>query len=155
MKTILTASAACALLVGTACSAAAATDTTTGPSVTVHHVSPVLQYRLLERLDTGGQIDGGSVRVTYTCDPGDSGLASVFAFPFAGGFMGPTFGWEIPCDDRRHTLRLDVDRRTDAPYDPPGTFVDTDFFLSFNTGPGGEAVPGDVVEPIRIHFVGF
>jgi len=153
---MLVASATCAFLVGSAAASAAAVEhTSPDPSVTVHHTAPVLPYRLLERLEGGGQLDEGTVRVTYTCHPGELGQDFVFAFAFAGGFMGPTFGQDIPCDDRRHTVVLGVSRKTDAPYTPPGKFVDTELFLGFNTGPGGEEVPGDVTAPVRIRFIGF
>ncbi len=156
MRKALLASATCAFLTASvAAPVAAAEPPSSEPSVTVHHVSPVVQYRLVERQETGGQLDEGTVRVTYTCDPGDLGRDFVFAFVFAGGFMGPTFGEDIPCDDRRHTLELGLSRKTDAPYSPPGRFVDTELFLGFNTGPGGEEVPGGVTEQVRIRFIGF
>jgi hypothetical protein len=154
MRRALLVASACAFVVGSTAAPAVADSPPEGQFVTVHHVAPVLLYRLEERLPDDQQIDGGTIRVTYTCHQG-SGEPFVFAFAFAGGFLPPTFGEPVPCDDRRHTLLLSVSRKTAGPFEPPGRFVDTDVFIGFDTGPGGEIVPGDAREPVRIRFLGF
>lgn len=154
MRNALLAASAGAFLVGSMAAPAVADTPPEGQSVTVHHVAPVLLYRLEERLPDDQQIDGGTIRVTYTCHQG-SGEPFVFAFVVAGDFLPPTFGEDIPCDDRRHTLLLSVSRKTAAPYTPPGRLQDTDVSVGFNTGPGGESIPGGVREPVRIRFLGF
>ena len=156
MRTLLTASATCLILAGTTAAAAAGSGPPSpDPSVTVHHVAPVLLYRLVERSDAG-QDDEGSVKVTYTCHPGGTGAGEVFAMAStSNGFLPPTFGEVVPCDGRRHTLTLGVFRKVTTPFTPPARFQDVDLSVSFILGPGEPDIGEPVTVPVRIRYVGF
>jgi hypothetical protein len=159
MRTLLSASASCLLLAGAVAPAAAAPpaaadEPSAGITVTIHHVAPVLLYRLLERFPSGDQLDEGTLKFTYTCDPGDTGDTSVNALAGTDRFSPSTFGEAIPCDGKRHTGQVVVSRESAEPFAPP-RFEDTFVSIFVIAGPGEPEVGERLTEPVRVRYLGF
>jgi hypothetical protein len=102
------------LVLGSATSASAAGKTPSEPGFTIKKVEHVVKYGVISwDPEPGDLLDGGMVRLDYTCRPGGAwgDTATVFLYV---RMETSTVRWgeDVPCDGARHKVELPVGRLT-------------------------------------------
>jgi hypothetical protein len=150
------------VLLGTATQAAAANragpDRTEEPGITIHRVAQVVPYRLVSQ-GPDGQLDSGTVRLTYTCTPGGDWPTEVHLLvtltAVGMSFGGGRFGVPVPCDGERHKVSVEVSRGEGPPFTPPAKHVAGEVtVVTVTCATCSDPVVAEHSAPVRVRFAG-